>query len=482
MKALLVDPVGASYGFSPALAYIGAFLKSKGVETKGLALSNLRASTADETMKQVVREFRPDLIGYSVLYTNYRWLQAHLKDLRSYFQGTVVVGGPQIIIEGREAFEDFPEVDVACVGEGEHTLWEIVQCLERVESFENVSGIIFRSSGQLIETVLRRPLMELDELPFPDFRIFGAHHLPYYPLITSRGCPFHCKYCFRSFKGDWRPRSAANVIGEIEHAKSTYQFDHFIIHDDSFNLNPKRVLEICDLLIERGIGVPWRCAGIRANSVTDEVSQRMKAAGCTEVAVGIESLIPEVFEGIDKRESLDSILEGVTILRRNGLKVTGYFIIGLPGDNYPRTIETYQKAKKIVDAQSWTLLLPIKGTPYWDELRGDPKVRWLYDYRDIDMTWLPRLSEVKTAFETPEYPAPKKIFAYHRINILLGTPKYRIYPGGFRTLLGIAWLVIKHAPLKGTWNLLRAWPRMWRKILSGRVPLSEERLFLIQES
>ena len=78
----------------------------------------------------------------------------------------------------------------------------------------------------------------------------------------------------------------------------------------------------------------------------------MKAAGCTEVAVGIESLIPEVFEGIDKKESLSSILEGVTILRRNGLKVSGYFIIGLPGDNYSKTIETYQKAKKIVDAQS----------------------------------------------------------------------------------------------------------------------------------
>lgn len=482
MKVLLVDPVGASYGFSPALAYLGAFLKAKGIETKGLDLNNLRASTADETMKQVVREFRPDLIGYSVLYTNYRWLQGHLKGLRSYFQGTVVVGGPQIIIEGKEAFKDLPEIDIACVGEGEHTLLEIVQCLEKGESFENVRGIIFRNSRQLMETPLRRPLMELNELPFPDFRIFGAHSLPYYPLITSRGCPFHCKYCFRSFKGDWRPRSAANVIEEIEYAKSTYQFDYFIIHDDSFNLNPKRVLEICDLLIERRIAVPWRCAGIRANLVTEEVSRRMKAAGCTEVAVGIESLIPEVFEGIDKKESLNSILEGVNSLRRNGLKVIGYFIIGLPGDNYRRTIETYQKAKKYVDAQSWTLLLPIKGTPYWDELHSDSRVRWLCDYRNIDMTWLPRLSEVKSAFETPEYPAQEKIFAYHRINILLGTPKYRIYHSKFRTLLGIVWLVIEHAPLKGIWNLLRVWPRMWRKVLSGRVPLSEEGLFLIKES
>jgi radical SAM superfamily enzyme YgiQ (UPF0313 family) len=254
-----------------------------------------------------------------------------------------------------------------------------------------------------------------------------------------------------------------------------------VIHDDSFNLNPKRVLEICELMIERNIGIPWKCAGIRANVVSDEVCSRMKDAGCVEVAVGIESLVPEIFNQIDKRESLDSILEGIKIIRRHGLKVVGYFIIGLPGDNYSKTMETFKKARTLVDGQSWTIMLPIKGTPFWEELHRDHRVKWLHDYRDIDMTWLPRLSEVRTAFETPEFKAKEKIFAYQRINILLGTPKYRVYSSKLRTLLGILWLIVMHAPLTGTLRLLSAFPRLWRKLLSGKIPLSSDNLFMVQD-
>jgi radical SAM superfamily enzyme YgiQ (UPF0313 family) len=267
----------------------------------------------------------------------------------------------------------------------------------------------------------------------------------------------------------------------MEHAMATYRFNHMVIHDDSFNLDLKRVLEICDLIIDREIRVPWKCAGIRANRVTEEVCKRMKAAGCVEVAVGIESLDAEVFERIDKRESLPSILEGINILMRHGLKVVGYFIIGLPGDNYQKTMETFKKAKKIVDEQSWTLLLPIPGTPLWEELHQDPHVRWLNDYKDIDMTWLPRLSEIKTAFETPEYTAEGKIFAYHKINIHLGFPKYKVYSSRIRTLLGVAWLIARHAPVRGFFHLIRALPKILEKVQTGRIPLSEKDLALVKE-
>ncbi len=481
MKVLLVDPVGASYGLSPALAYIGAFLKSKGVETKGLDLNNLHVSLAEKVAEQRISEFKPDLIGYSVLYTNYRWLQKHLKRLRQYYSGMVVVGGPQVILEGRDLFTDMPQIDIACVGEGEFALWEIVRCLELGYPLKEVQGILFRSGNEWVETPARRPVENLDELPFPDFEIFDARELPYYPVLTSRGCPFRCKYCFRSVKGDWRPRSPANVVAEIEHAMATYRFNHMVIHDDSFNLDLKRVLKICDLIMEREIRVPWKCAGIRANRVSDEVCKRMKAAGCVEVAVGIESLDPEAFENTDKRESLPSILEGINILRGHGLKVVGYFIIGLPGDNYQKTMETFKKAKKIVDGQSWTLLLPIPGTPLWQELHQDPHVRWLHDYRDIDMTWLPRLSEIKTAFETPEYTAKGKIFAYHKINIHLGFPKYRVYSSRIRTLLGVAWLIARHAPVRGFLRMIRALPWVMKKVRSGRIPLSEHDLAVVSE-
>ena len=210
-------------------------------------------------------------------------------------------------------------------------------------------------------------------------------------------------------------------------------------------------------------------------------SSRMKAAGCIEVAVGIESLVPEVFERIDKKESIDSILEGIQMLRRNGLKVIGYFIIGLPGDNYRGTMETFRKAKNIVDGQSWTLMLPIKGTPFWEELHHDNRVRWLHDYRDIDMTWLPRLSQVKTAFETPDYPQRKKCLPITKLTSILALRNTESTQANSRTLSGIVWLILTHAPWKGTWNLLLGLPGLWRKLLSGKIPLSQDGLYLVQD-
>ena len=98
MKILLVDPVGVTFGPASALAYLGALLKTKGYSVKGLDLSDFRGNSYKRE-REVIEEYRSDVIGFSVLYSNYNWVKKNSKYLRSFYQGKIVLGGPQITAE-----------------------------------------------------------------------------------------------------------------------------------------------------------------------------------------------------------------------------------------------------------------------------------------------------------------------------------------------------------------------------------------------
>lgn len=445
MKILLVDPVGISFGPSPALAYIGASLKARGYTVKGLDLSDFRGN-AGKREREVIEEYRPDIIGFSVLYSNYNWVKDNAKYLKRFYKGKIGLGGPQITVEREKVLEDIPEADYLVIGEGEEAMDELGRAIEGNLPFQEIKGLVYRNGqGGIISNPDRPLLKDIDDLPFPDFSLFGVKELAYYPLMSSRGCPYSCTYCFRQFKNDWRPRRPEKVVREIEEAMGKYSFPEVCFHDDSFNINPGRVIDICNLIIQKGIKIKWSCAGIRGDRITDEMAAKMRQAGCYRVAVGVESLIPALFDVLDKKESVRDILNGIEVLKKNKIEAAGYFIIGLPGDTYQRTIYTFKKALELgIKEQSWTLLLPLPGTEMWKIIYDDPLTTRLDSYKGIDMIWHPRLSQVKTAFERPEYTASEKLKAYHRINVKLGHPKYVVFNNPLWSVFSLLWNIIKY--------------------------------------
>jgi len=445
MKILLVDPVGVTFGPAPALAYIGAFLKTKGYSVKGLDLSDFRGNPYKRE-REVIEEYRPDIIGFSVLYSNYNWVKENSKYLKSFYQGKIVLGGPQITAEKEMVLNDIPEVDYLVVGEGEEAMDELCQGIEGNFLFKDIKGLVYRNgNGSIVSNPIRPLFKEIDNLPFPDFSIFDVKELLYYPIMSSRGCPYNCTYCFRQFKNDWRPRKPENVIREIEEAIGKYSFPEACFHDDSFNVNPQRVIDICNLMIQKGIKIKWSCAGIRGDRITDEMAAKMNQTGCYRVSVGVESLVPEIFDTLNKKESINDILSGIRILQKNRIEVESNFIIGLPGDTYSRTIYTFKKAFELgLKEQSWTLLLPLPGTKMWRMLYDDPSVKRLDNYKEIDMIWHPKLSRVKTAFERPEYNVKEKLRAYHRINVKLGNPKYIVFNNPLLSIFSLFWTIVRY--------------------------------------
>lgn len=207
---------------------------------------------------------------------------------REYPESTVVVGGPHPTALPRETLQQFPFFDVACVGEGEDTLAELVQALKAKKSLEQVKGIAFRDCADVVLTG-RREYVDLDLLPFPDWSRFplesytGFHGLDdslELPVSSGRGCPHRCVFCQRALGSRVRLRCVKSVVDEVERnislgAKSIY------FCDETFTLDRQRTLALLEEMNRRNIGdrISWHCE-TRADSVDEELLEKMREAGC----------------------------------------------------------------------------------------------------------------------------------------------------------------------------------------------------------
>jgi radical SAM superfamily enzyme YgiQ (UPF0313 family) len=358
MRILFLDPPSWQLGcFNLGLAYLSAVLRREGHEVLVL---DMRYRCGDQkALGARVRELKPHIIGLS-LKTASSVVGSQIAEFlwREFRHVPLVLGGPHISVYQERALEKFPHASALFVGEAETTFPEYCRC----------------SSPQPEEWRVIRPRAcpDVNTLPWPDFSAFEGVNITEfpYPFISSRGCPFHCVYCS---VGDivgpkWRARPIEDCIMELRNAHERLGFSQFQVLDDNFTLNVRRAKELCRVLARSELGMKWYCHnGIRADCIDDELADLMKEAGCTSVAFGIEHGDPEVFNHIGKGETLDEIERGVRAAKKAGLRVVGYFIQGLPGDNLSRSIKSLRYAERLgLDSYTFNALAPYPGTPLWD--------------------------------------------------------------------------------------------------------------------
>lgn len=446
MKILLIEPRNCWRGLNIALAYLASALKKADIEVKVLDMANHRDWPVEKMEKLFIEEFEPDLIGIALFYIGYFPVKEMITRIKGYTKTPIIVGGPQMMIEGRKILEDMPDLDFALVGDGEDAMVELCRLLEGKIEPEEIDGLIFRRNGTVVENKRRETVREIDRYEFPDYKCFGVTKIRQYTIITSRGCPYSCSYCFRSSL-KWRPRSPENIIAELELAIANYKIEEFVITDDAFNILPERVFAFCDLLEKRGIKLPWYCTGVRADRMTDELAKRMKEVGCYSINIGVETLQPEIYNTLNRGMEMDDVEKCLKIIKKNDLDCTGYFMIGLPGDTPEKTWDTYQKARKMgISRTSYAILLPFPGTSIYDRVHSDKNIKVLEDYRTISTIWTfnPEFSEMKTSYETPEYTAKQKIDMYNRLRTLEGDPRPRYCKSKFMFAINCVIFILKY--------------------------------------
>ena len=273
----------------------------------------------------------------------------------------------------RETLENHPELDVIAIGEGEQTIVNICRSVDNGLDPAEVRGIVYRRGAEIHRTDPAEPIDNLDDLPLPDRGLlplgrYRALNLPI-SITTSRGCPFKCIFCVgRKMVGARvRYRSSEKVVDELQYL-NTLNFHQINIADDLFTANKAHCLAVCEEIVRRKLKLTWTSFA-RVDTVSDEILDKMKAAGCTAVSFGIESANPQILKTIKKGITLDQVEDAVDMCRRAGITPYASFILGLPGET-PETInETMafgEKLKKMGLAFGFHLLAPFPGTEIRD--------------------------------------------------------------------------------------------------------------------
>lgn len=373
---VFVDPPGwqgavnGNVAFPNAgIAYLGTVLKKAGWEVLVSDMNN--SQSAIDGFSGLLERVRPDVVGFSCKTSTFpsaKELALQIREKHGY-SIKLIFGGPHVTLNYEElsaSNEDF--ADLLFIGEGEV---DIAAVCENLLSDTNAAvlqnGVVRDIEG--MKVYLPGSKINIEDLAFPDYSIFDEnvreHIREHYPLFTSRGCPYGCIYCTVPLINGrkWRSRPVSNIIDELLQAQKMYGVTGFQIVDDSWNVDMDRCKEMCREMIQRGLTLTWYCPnGIRADRVDKELADLMFRSGCRSVAVGLESGCRRVFEGIKKGTTLEKIEAGIKILQEAGLKVSAFFIIGLPGDSPDGVMDSVDLIKRLKIDALLNILVPYRHT------------------------------------------------------------------------------------------------------------------------
>lgn len=268
-------------------------------------------------------------------------------------------------------------VDAVVIGEGEETAVELARSLESGGNLRDVRGIVFKDAGKIIHTPVRPPL-ELDTLPEPDYTLVDANN--YYTvghisrtrqlqIVTSRGCPFHCGYCYLllpELRG-YRTISARRVYDRIRYLREKYGVRSIFFYDDYFFGNRARVLELIELIEKDPLGVQFEvsCRIDFLIRESDEFLARLRDAGFTELLVGVESGSDRILKMIRKGFTRAQILQANRKLAKAGISSKLSWMAGFPAETEEDFYETVDLMLQLARENPLCSLTPLGiYTPY----------------------------------------------------------------------------------------------------------------------
>jgi radical SAM superfamily enzyme YgiQ (UPF0313 family) len=309
--------------------------------------------------------------------------------------GKSIVIGPHVTALPGESLKKYPELDYVIIGEAEESLRELIDAIEDDRPLDNIRGIGFiKDNGTNCITENRPPIADLNSLRYPrhDLLPLDKYVLPmigkkYTFVMTSRGCPFNCIFCRSPVM--WgkkvRKRSPDNIIGELKELKKI-GVDNIIFHSDTFTLDRKWTLDLCQKIIDEKLNIRW-IANSRANTIDKEMLARMKTAGCWMIAYGFESASQEVLDRSKKEITIEQIRNAARWTNEAGIKVWGYFIIGLPGETKDTIDQTIHLAKELpLYIANFAIGAPYPGTEFFNLAKAN---NWLLseDWEKFDQNY-----------------------------------------------------------------------------------------------
>jgi radical SAM superfamily enzyme YgiQ (UPF0313 family) len=304
-----------------------------------------------------LQEAGPRMVGFSVDTDNLHSVAHLTHGLKTRFGAEllIVLGGPASQGQPLEIMER-SAADVLVIGEGEYTAREVADCLLRGRGdLAAIPGICYRTSKGIVQTAPRPPIQDLDAIPFPDRR-FLSNPLSYeVSMITGRGCPFRCTFCFEGRMGNkYRHRSPENIVSEIEDVVSLYERAFISFNDDTFSADAEQTSRLCHLLRERF--TPWKqllfFCEVRVDVIDrhPELVDELVSAGAARIQIGVESADRDTLRAYKRLNVKPEVVERVVSrFHKAGIpSIYCGFILGGPHETMQTMERTLDFAKHLL--------------------------------------------------------------------------------------------------------------------------------------
>lgn len=395
MKILLINPPirenAEPINFPIGLGIIASVLLENGYEVEIFDINALRLSKDQVILN--LKKFTPDLIGIGGLITTYKYLKWIIPEIRSLFPDTKIIVGGGVVTENPEILLKATVADYAVIAEGEITIIELLDAITTNKDLSAVNGLAYKNDeGNIIVNPKRELIKNLDDVPLPAYQLFPmdiylrnqSHSRilgpqPEMNIITSRGCPFNCNYCYHIFSKGVRYRSIEGVIDEIKFFIKDYNVHSFIFIDETFTINSKRVIAFCEALKREEIKITWSCYA-RVSLVEKNLLKLMKETGCYRIGFGIESGSQKILDLMNKGETVEQAERAIKMVRKAGMICGTTFMCGYIGETKETMRETVSFCKKHLITTSFFFTTPYPGTQIYSLV--EDKV--LLKYNNLD--------------------------------------------------------------------------------------------------
>jgi radical SAM superfamily enzyme YgiQ (UPF0313 family) len=290
----------------------------------------------------------------------------------------IIFGGPDCSrqLRGNKLIND-EAVDAVIVGEGDETLLELLEIIDRAGEVGPCAGTLIKNSkGDIIDCGDRDVVIDLDALPFPDYTDFsediswGLYRQPErLEVLDSRGCITKCHFCSEwQFWKRFRSMSGERIFAEISHqVKKFPSVNYFYFIGSLLNGSIKALSRFCDLVIENGLDIRWSGQAVVSPAMTRELLQKMRRSGCEWLGIGIESGSERLVRKMNKHFTMKNARQMLKDAHDAGIQVQVNFMFGLPTEteeDFKKTLEFLRRNRENIDSvlASQSFCVIDKGT------------------------------------------------------------------------------------------------------------------------
>lgn len=391
MKILIINvslrPNSPVKFFPIGLGYIATAIKHAGYEFELLDIDAYRYS--DEYIEQYIKDHDFDVVCMGCIVTGYKIIKNLSLTIKKYHPQSKVIVGNSVATTIPEILLTRTGADIAVMGEGDETIVDLLDTLAAGGELEKVAGICYLKNGQLLQTPERPYIKDVSAIPFIDYSLFPVEQylaasqysandvvpiprdeIRCLPVNTARGCIARCTFCYHVFKTvPYRARSSETIVEEIKSLVERYGINYILFADELTFHNKKRALELSERLLAEDVHVYWS-ADCRAELFQHEedvaIIEKMKEAGCVEIAYSLESTDPEILKAMNKKISVEQFSRQTRLVHQAGLTPTTSLVIGYPQETVDSIRKTLECCMENRIYPSTGYLLPQPGSKMYE--------------------------------------------------------------------------------------------------------------------